>query len=115
MLTPSPQEIETAIHTCICQLLAERGELAPRLEPSTRLNAELGLSSMDLALLVVEIEATLGLDPFASLVPVTSVRSVGDVVAAYRLAASGARAPDDQGLSAAADRGLKRRGRRVQT
>ena len=55
--------------------------------PATdKLNATLGLTSLDLAFLVAELEAELGVDPFAKLVSITSVRSVGDLVRAYQQA-----------------------------
>jgi hypothetical protein len=50
------------------------------------LSATLGLSSLDLAFVVAELEAELGVDPFAKLVSITSVRSVGDLVRAYQQA-----------------------------
>ena len=112
LTTPDPAQIEAAVHSSIRAILVERGEVAPDFDAATHLNAQLGLSSLDLAVLVVELEAALGLDPFAKLVPVTSVRSVGDVVDAYRLAASGARARVDHGLAAAVERAQRRRDRR---
>lgn len=44
---------------------------------------DLGLRSLDLAQIVVKLEMELGVDPFASLVPVTSVRTVADLCGAY--------------------------------
>jgi acyl carrier protein len=112
LTTTDPAQIKAAVHDSIRAILTERGEAAREFDAATYLNAQLGLSSLDLAVLVVELEATLGLDPFANLVPVTSVRSVGDVVDAYRLAASGARAAVDDSLAAAAERAQRRRDRR---
>ena len=99
LTTNDPTQIEAAVHDSIRAILAERGEAECHFDATTHLNGQLGLSSLDLAVLVVDLEATLGLDPFAILVPVTSVRSVGDVVNAYRLAASGARPTADDGLA----------------
>ena len=82
------------MHDKIRAVLAERvGEVGSSLSGADKLSATLGLSSLDLAFLVAELEAELGVDPFAKLVSITSVRSVGDLVQAYQQAFfSGARA-----------------------
>ena len=74
------------MHDRIHAILADRGSQVGRLSGADRLNATLGLSSLDLAFLVAELEAALGVDPFAKLVSITSVRSVGDLVRAYQKA-----------------------------
>jgi acyl carrier protein len=112
MLSPSHQEIEAAVHAAIHELLEERGQTPPPLHPDQRLNADLTLDSLDLATLVARLEVTLGLDPFARLVPVTSLRTVGDVVTAYRREAAGEQPREDDGLAEAARRGAARRSRR---
>jgi hypothetical protein len=73
------------------------------------------LSSLDLAFLVAELEADLGVDPFSKLVSITSIRSVDDLVRAYRGAILG----DDKlqaqesDLAAAVQRANSRRARRA--
>jgi acyl carrier protein len=86
LTTPTPGQIEAIVHERIRALLAERGGETRRLSGSEKLSATLGLSSLDLALLVAELEAQLGVDPFAKLVSITSVRSVDDLVRAYQQA-----------------------------
>ena len=86
LTTPTLGEIESIVHERIRVLLAERGGEAGRLSGNEKLSATLGLSSLDLALLVAELEAQLGVDPFAKLVSITSVRSVDDLVRAYQQA-----------------------------
>ena len=87
MLTaPTLGQIESIVHERIRAILAERAEEVARLSGSEKLSATLGLSSLDLALLVAELEAQLGVDPFAKLVSITSVRSVDDLVRAYQQA-----------------------------
>src|SRR4029077_12196986 len=87
MLTaPTLAQIESIVHGRICAVLAERVGEVGRLSGTERLSATLGLSSLDLALLVAELEAQLGVDPFAKLVSITSVRSVDDLVRAYQQA-----------------------------
>ncbi|MFD6966947.1 acyl carrier protein [Streptomyces sp. NPDC059979] len=49
----------------------------------------LGLSSLHLARITAVLEMELDLDPFVELVPITDVRTVGDLYEAYELAAAG--------------------------
>jgi acyl carrier protein len=115
MLTaPTLAQIETVVHDRIRAVLAERvGEVA-RLSGTEKLTATLGLSSLDLAFLVAELEAELGVDPFAKLVSITSVRTVEDLVRAYQ----GAFFPElqrggqDHAIAAAIKRAQSRRARR---
>lgn len=87
MLTaPTPAQIESVVHDKIRAVLAERVGEVGSLSGADKLSATLGLSSLDLAFLVAELEAELGVDPFAKLVSITSVRSVGDLVQAYQQA-----------------------------
>lgn len=44
---------------------------------------DLGLASLDLAVIVAKLERKLGVDPFAERVPITRIRTVGDLCAAY--------------------------------
>jgi acyl carrier protein len=87
MLTaPTLAQIHSIIHDRIRAVLVERvGEVGP-LSGAEKLSATLGLSSLDLAFLVADLEAELGVDPFAKLVSITSVRSVEDLVGAYQQA-----------------------------
>jgi acyl carrier protein len=106
-------EIEALVHDRIRAVLRERFGEARAFLGSDKLNATLGLTSLDLAFLVSDLEAELGVDPFAELVSITSVRTVDDLTDAYRLAffPRGAPAALD-GLAAAAKRGAARRQRR---
>ena len=74
------------MHARIRAVLAERAGEVGRLSGTDKLSATLGLSSLDLAFLVADLEAELGVDPFAKLVSITSVRSVDDLVRAYQQA-----------------------------
>ncbi len=86
LTTPTGGQIESIVHERIRAPLAERAEEVGHLSGNEKLSATLGLSSLDLALLVAELEAQLGVDPFAKLVSITSVRSVDDLVRAYQQA-----------------------------
>jgi acyl carrier protein len=85
MLTaPTLAQIEGIVHDRIGAVLAERVGEVPRLSGTENLSATLGLGSLDLAFLVAQLEAELGVDPFAKLASITSVRTVGDLVRAYQ-------------------------------
>jgi len=114
MLTVStPTQIEAIVHDRIRAILAERAEDVGPLSGSEKLNATLGLSSLDLALLVAELEAELGVDPFAKLISITSVRSVDDLVSAYQQAffPELQRRGGDHTIAAAVQRARTRRAR----
>ncbi len=109
----APEQIEAAVLEEVRRVMEEVGLEERPLEPAARLNADLGLSSLDLAQLVATLEVELDADPFAELVPITGVRTVGDLCDAYRRFLAGERAPaDDDGLEAARARAAARRGRR---
>lgn len=55
------------------------------LADTTKLNADLSMTSMDFATLVADLEVAFSADPFMDRVSVTSVRTVGDLVQAYCL------------------------------
>jgi len=116
LTTLTPEGLRSVIHGKIISILKERGE-ERAFSAHDKLNATLGLSSLDLAFLVADLEAELGVDPFARLVSITSVRSVEDLERAYEhalFAASSAPRQDD-GLAAAAERARTRRSRRQGT
>jgi hypothetical protein len=75
--------LEQTIHAAIQQVADSRGIDLPPLQATHTLTGDLGLRSLDLAHLVAVLEAELHADPFARLVPITSVRTVGDLCAAY--------------------------------
>ena len=112
--TPAPEQVESVVHGKIRAILAERGSQAGRLSGADKLNATLGLTSLDLAFLVADLEAELGVDPFAKLVSITSVRSVDDLVKAYQQAIfpDRARSADDGAVATAIKRAETRRARR---
>jgi len=115
MLTaPTLAQIESIVHGKIRAVLAERVGAVARLSGTDRLSATLGLSSLDLAFVVAELEAELGVDPFAKLVSITSVRSVGDLVRAYQQAffPELERSADEHAVAAAVKRAQTRRTRR---
>jgi acyl carrier protein len=112
LTAPTLKQIESVVHERIRAILAERGGETHRLSGSEKLSATLGLSSLDLALLVAELEAQLGVDPFAKLVSITSVRSVNDLVRAYQQAFfPELERREDHAITAAVKRAQTRRAR----
>jgi acyl carrier protein len=85
MLNPHPKfsEISKAVRDQVALLIDEKNLPARDLGPDDRLNTDLGLTSLDLASLVAALEMKLKADPFQELVPITSVRTIGDLEAAY--------------------------------
>src|ERR1700759_3079959 len=80
----TPIQLEELVLGKIRTLLEERSGEVHIVKGTDGLNATLGLGSLDLALIVAELEVEVGADPFAKLLSITSVRSVNDLVAAYR-------------------------------
>jgi acyl carrier protein len=113
MLTPwDATRIEAVIEERINAILAEQSKPVRKLSPGDKLHDSLGLSSLDLAVLVSELELAFDADPFAKLVPITSINTVGDLACAYRLALLPDEAAADDGLSAATERARRRTSRR---
>lgn len=76
-----PTTAEGTVLAVIGELLARRGAAAGEITPESRLSAELGLDSLELAELSAVLEDDLGRDPYtAGLVPET----VGELVAFYQ-------------------------------
>jgi acyl carrier protein len=108
-------QIETLVHDRIRALLNERFGEPRAFSGGDKLNATLGLSSLDLAFLVSDLEAELGVDPFAKLVSITSVRSVDDLVHAYQQAFFPEPEKADDALAIAGARAELRKARRRRT
>lgn len=92
----SDSEVFAMIQEEVNTILEEQGHPARRISADDRLNAELGLKSLDLARLVVGLEVRTGADPFQELVPISSVRTVGDLREAYRKFFAGDDAAEDE-------------------
>lgn len=108
---PNRDQIRKAIHAQILRVLDEQGKPAVALDDDTKLTSDIGLTSMQLAQIVLDLETEMGGDPFESLVPVTSVRTVGDMVKAYEklFAAEDDDDAGDDALLAAQNRAQQRR------
>ena len=107
-------EVDAAVLDELRRVMEDAGLEARPAPPEARLNADLGLSSLDLAQLVATLEVELDADPFAELVAITSVRTVGDLCEAYRRSLAGEETPEeDAELEAARARAAARRARRA--
>lgn len=80
MLTTT--EIRAMVHKVVSDLLAETQTDVPVLTGKEELHS-LGLGSLMLARLVIELEATIGVDPFEQDVVISDVRSLDDLVTVY--------------------------------
>ncbi|MBV9653424.1 MAG: acyl carrier protein [Acetobacteraceae bacterium] len=113
MLTgPTAPQIVAIVHDRIRAMLADRFGEDRSFSGSDRLNETLGLTSLDLAELVVTLEDRFGVDPFAKLVPITDVQTVDDLARAYQIGLSSQASPPlapDAGFEAARQRGARRR------
>lgn len=110
----SAERIAAAVHAAIAAVMVQRTLDPGRIAPEARLSDTLGLKSMDLARIVLTLEDDLAADPFQT-IPITSVRTVGDLVAAYlaALGLSGETAPGAQDMAAEmAQARARRAGRR---
>ena len=77
------QDLPQIVYAVIRLVADEESIPVDTLRDESRLVDDLGLKSLDLARVVAKLELTLGVDPFARLVPITSIRTVGDLCAAY--------------------------------
>jgi acyl carrier protein len=64
-------------------VVREKSPEIAAIRPDQMLVDDLGLRSLDLARIIAKLEMKLGVDPFAELVSVTSIRTPGDLCAAY--------------------------------
>jgi len=77
------KNIKQVIYDVIQNVALENSIETGHLQAHHKLVDGLGFSSLDLARIVAILEIKLEVDPFASLVPITSVRTVGDLHEAY--------------------------------
>jgi acyl carrier protein len=86
---PAGRDVERAVFEEIRLILEEQGKAAGRLSPDDALDADLGLSSADVVLLVSNLSAKLGTDPFERSASITDVRTAGDLCRLYQDLQSG--------------------------
>ncbi|MEP0940189.1 MAG: acyl carrier protein [Rhizobiaceae bacterium] len=87
--------VDQVVRETIVDLLDEQGLDNPGVEDEAKLVDTLGLKSMDIAQIVLVLEDELDADPFQE-IPITSVRTVADLINAYRVALDPTSAPNAQ-------------------
>jgi acyl carrier protein len=81
-------EVRTVVHQQIQDLVIEVNSEAMPLSGDEQMT-DLGLNSLMLARLIIQLEADVGVDPFAEDVVLYDVRSVNDMVTVYERAVDG--------------------------
>lgn len=79
------QDVHTVVRERVLRLLAEEGAPRDRITGTEPLS-ELGVGSLMLARLLVELEGELDVDPFAEDADLSDVRTVDQLVAVYQRA-----------------------------
>ncbi|HEX3655659.1 MAG TPA: acyl carrier protein [Pirellulales bacterium] len=82
------ENVQTAVVEELQQVAELRGLSLPSTSARQHLIDDLGLKSLDLAHLVAALERRLRVDPFIKHVPITQIRTIGDLCAAYTCALS---------------------------
>ena len=77
-------QVAKTVFDTITDLLAEQGLENNGFDEQAKLVDTLGLKSMDIAQVVLILEDELDADPFQE-IPITSIRTVGDLINAYRV------------------------------
>jgi acyl carrier protein len=77
------EDVEQVVLDVVGGVAREKSAAIESLEADQTLVDDLGLRSLDLARIIAKLELKLGVDPFAEMVAVTSIRTVGDLCAAY--------------------------------
>lgn len=80
----SDSDVDKVIE-CMREVFKSKREAAPALAADTKLDASLGLKSLDYAELVVRLEGEFGFDPFAGGMP-AGIATVADLASLYRRA-----------------------------
>ncbi|MBP7964359.1 MAG: hypothetical protein KBG20_00345 [Caldilineaceae bacterium] len=83
------EERKQIIYKTIQRVAEDRAIQLEMLHDDAALVDTLGLRSLDLARILAILELKLNVNPFAELVSITSVRTVGDLCAAYDKAFAG--------------------------
>lgn len=81
----SEARLAEAVRETVAAVMRERGLDTGLIAEEAKLSDTLGLKSMDLAQIVLMLEDEIGADPFREF-PITSIRTVGDLVRAYAVA-----------------------------
>lgn len=81
--TPDAAQIRQTVHRTIEEIVARTGRTAHAFRDDDLL-VDTGLASLDLAAVVAALERVWKVDPFLEVVPITEIRTVGDLCRAYQ-------------------------------
>jgi acyl carrier protein len=79
------ENLEKIVHEVVLEILRQRSSQISKVENNHKLTSDLGFGSLDIAQLVATLEIKLGVDPFATQVAITDIRTVGDLCHSYAL------------------------------
>jgi acyl carrier protein len=82
--SPTSQPVEQVIHTEILRMLHAQEKHRPTLSPADNLQDDLGLTSSEVVQLIATLTVKLQADPFEQAMPMTAMRTVGDLCQAYQ-------------------------------
>jgi len=102
-------DVKQIVLGIVADVVKERSPEIEAVEEGQLLVDELGLRSLDLARIIAKLEMKLGVDPFAKLVPITSIRTAGDLCAAYARCFEAIGASQDAGEPSAVSTATPRR------
>ena len=77
------ENLNETILAVVLDVVQDNSPDVEAVRPDQMLVEDLGLRSLDLARIIAKLEMKLAVDPFAELVAVTSIRTPGDLIAAY--------------------------------
>ncbi len=106
------KDLAATVHQVVLEVVQQASAGVTSVSGGDTLTGELGLESLDLAQIVATLEARTGLDPFAERVAITSVRTVGDLVAAYRSTRDGTEPAEGADLAQSLNRAAARRAKK---
>ena len=76
-------DVEQVIMKGMDELLQEKS-IVKKIDPNWALVDELGFTSMDISRLIARFDIELNLEPFAEQYSITDIRTVADLINAYR-------------------------------
>ena len=77
------KEIEKKVIEITMRVAQEKSLDPGEIKPRMRFIQDVGLKSLDMARIIALLEAEYPYDPFAELVPITSIRTIDDLAGAY--------------------------------
>jgi acyl carrier protein len=102
------KDLRMAVHDAVLEIVQERNPATIRIDDHQELSGDLGLTSLDIATVVANLDMMLEADPFSELFSITSTRTVGDLLNAYEGFFHQGRVPESKDVEEARDRAKRR-------